>query len=336
MSGILTFLRSPWPQFREWATSKPHAARSMSLLRILYGLGILALIVPSYADRSYLWGEASFWVDPIAGNSGNPLFGVIFSKTSPTTFDLVYIAMILVTLLFIAGYKTRFVTPVLLVLFAALGANNPYATNGGDNLYRITLVFLLFADLSRHFSVDSWLRRRRESRGLAPRKPWLPVWLTSGLHNAALVLCCYQIILVYVASGLYKLQGYEWIEGSGFYYSLVIPQFQIYPGLDALIWQSSLFVMIATWVSVWGQLLFPIGLLWKPMRVVMILLLACMHLGIAVLLGLWPFSLAMIALDLLFIRDESWERLARGTRELWVRTARAGRRLFAAEPEPAA
>lgn len=336
MSARMRILRSPWPRFREWATSAPHAVRSMSLLRILYGLGVLVLIVPSYGDRSYLWGAASFWVDPIAGRSGNPLFGVIFRKDSPALFDLVFLAMIIVVLLFIVGFKTRFVTPVLFVLFTALGANNPYATNGGDNLYRITLVFLMFADLSRHFSVDAWLRARRGRRGLEARSPWLPGWLTSALHNAALVLCCYQIILVYVASGLYKLQGYEWIEGSGFYYALVIPQFQIYPGINELIWQSSLVVMIATWVSVWGQLLFPIGLLWKPLRIVMILLLACMHLGIAVLLGLWPFSLAMIALDMLFIRDGSWARLARGCGELWARTVQAGRRLFAVEPDPVA
>ncbi|MDT0156112.1 hypothetical protein Q9R19_00565 [Microbacterium sp. ARD32] len=44
----------------------------------------------------------------------------------------------------------------------------------------------------------------------------------------------------------------------------------------------------------------------------------------------------MIALDLLFIRDESWERLARGTRELRVRAQRAGRRLFAAESDAVA
>jgi len=33
-----------------------------------------------------------------------------------------------------------------------------------------------------------------------------------------------------------------------------------------------------------------------------------MHLGIGFFLGLWPFSLAMIAVDLVFIRDASWER----------------------------
>jgi len=46
-----------------------------------------------------------------------------------------------------------------------------------------------------------------------------------------------------------------------------------------------------------------------------------MHLGIGFFLGLWPFSLAMIAVDLVFIRDASWERAF-----AWVRrAARAAR-----------
>ncbi len=39
---------------------------------------------------------------------------------------------------------------------------------------------------------------------------------------------------------------------------------------------------------------------------------------IGILLGLWPFSLAMIALDFLFIRDATWREgieLARRARE---------------------
>ena len=33
--------------------------------------------------------------------------------------------------------------------------------------------------------------------------------------------------------------------------------------------------------------------------------------GIGLFLGLWPFSLAMIALDLLFVRDRSWVAVGR-------------------------
>jgi hypothetical protein len=33
-----------------------------------------------------------------------------------------------------------------------------------------------------------------------------------------------------------------------------------------------------------------------------------MHVMIGILLGLWPFSLAMIALDFLFVRDATWRQ----------------------------
>jgi hypothetical protein len=42
----------------------------------------------------------------------------------------------------------------------------------------------------------------------------------------------------------------------------------------------------------------------------------------------------MIVFAPLLIGDEPQERLARGCGELWARTMQAGRRLFAAEPDP--
>jgi hypothetical protein len=63
---------------------------------------------------------------------------------------------------------------------------------------------------------------------------------------------------------------------------------------------------VATFLSVWVQLLFPVLVLWRPTRIVALGFTILMHLGIGLFLGLWPFSLAMIALDLLFVRDRTW------------------------------
>lgn len=41
-----------------------------------------------------------------------------------------------------------------------------------------------------------------------------------------------------------------------------------------------------------------------------------MHFGIGLFLGLWPFSIAMIALDLVFVGDASWVRALARVREI--------------------
>lgn len=303
-----------------WLTTAQHATRSLSALRIIYGTSILAFLGTNLADRQYLWGVASGWVEPEASRAGHFfLFRALFSKDNAFLFDVSYGILAMLALLFLVGWQTRLVTPFLLLFWMGLASNSAVLTNGGDTVMRIALFFLIFANLSQHWSVDAWLR----SRGIGfvvklPRRLTPPSWATNALHNAAIIACGYQIMLVYVNSGIYKLQGEEWRDGTGFYYSLVLDVFRPFPGLSDLAWQVTLFVFVATFLSIWVQLLFPVLVLWRPTRIVGLVFLLGMHFGIGLFLGLWPFSLAMIGLDLLFVRDRSWERALRWVREVFA------------------
>ncbi|MGO1768583.1 MAG: HTTM domain-containing protein [Microbacterium sp.] len=314
-----------------WLTTAPHNLRSFSMLRILYGIGLLSMLVPSIPERSMLWGAASFWVDPEAKRRGFITFDLLMTKSDPLLFDIAFFGLITLVILFTVGLRTRLVTVLMLVLLVSLQSNNGYVLNGGDTLYRITLLFLVFAELGEHYSVDAWLRRRR--RGGRSRRRIIPLHVRSAAHNAALVLCCFQIIVVYTVSGIWKLTGDDWPDGTALFYSLRIDAFMAYPLVNELLWQSSLLIYVATFIALWAQTLFPLALLWRPTRIAVLVTLMFMHLGIAVLLGLWPFSLAMIALDMLFIRDGSWERVHAFVRSsrLWQR-GRAG--LSALSPRP--
>ena len=301
-----------------WLTRAQHASHSLAAVRIIYGGSILAFLGTNFADRHYLWGVASGWVEPEAKRADHFfLFRLLFSKDDALLFDLSFAALVLLAVLFLVGWQTRVVTPLLLLFWVGLATNSAVLTNVGDTIMRIALFFLIFADLSRHWSVDAWLR----SRGIAsapklPRRLVPPVWATNALHNAAVVVCGYQIMLVYVNSGIFQLQGEEWRNGTGFYYSLVLDVFRPFPALSDLAWQFTLFVFVATFLSIWVQLLFPVFVLWRPTRIAALVFLLGMHFGIGLFLGLWPFSLAMIGLDLLFVRDTSWERALRWLREV--------------------
>ncbi|WP_217136376.1 HTTM domain-containing protein [Leucobacter chinensis] len=275
------------------------------MLRILYGIGLLLLLVPSIPERALLWGHASFWADPEAKRRGFHTFDFIFTKSSPVLFDIAFFGLILVVVLFLIGWHTRIMTFVLLVMLVSLQANNPYVLNGGDTLMRITLFFMLFANLGEFYSLDA----RRRSRALLAgksKRAWVPAHVSNAAHNAALILGCFQIVVVYVTSGVWKLVGDEWLDGTALFYALRLDVFMAYPMVNELIWQSSLVIYVATFIALWVQTLFPLMILWRPTRIFALASLIFMHLGIAVLLGLWPFSLAMIALDMLFVRDASW------------------------------
>lgn len=288
-----------------WLTGAQHHLRSFSILRILYGIGILFLLVPSAPDRSFLWGAASFWVDPEAKRRGFIVFDLLLPKDAPVLFDIAFFGLIALAVLFTLGWRTRVVLPIMLLLLMSLQANNPYVLNGGDTLMRLTLLFMLFANLSEHYSFDA-LRRRR--RGRAPKR-LMPDYIANSAHNVGLILCWFQIIVVYVTSGVWKLSGGEWLDGTALFYALRLDVFMTYPMVHEMLWQSSLLIYLATFIALWAQTLFPLALLWRPTRIFVLISLMFMHFGIAALMGLWPFSLAMIALDMLFIRDSTWVSL---------------------------
>lgn len=299
-----------------WLTSAEHNLRSFAVLRIIYGAGLLLTLLPSIPERSMLWGPASFWVDPEASRRGYFLWDTILTKHDDLLFNIAFFAMILIVFLFMIGFQTRIMAVLTLIFVVALQANNLYVLNGGDTLYRITLLFLVFANLGAHFSVDAWLAKRRASQ--RARRRFIPAHIRSALHNVALVLCCFQIIIVYAVSGIWKLAGDEWMDSTALFYALRIDAFMLYPAFNELIWQSSLLIYVATFIALWCQTLFPIAILWRPTRIFVLIALVFMHSGIGILLGLWPFSLAMIALDMLFIRDSTWESVA-----AWIRSTRA-------------
>ena len=291
-------------RYVDWLTTAKHNLKSFSILRIIYGVALLFLLVPSIPERSLLWGPASFWVDPEASRRGYWTFDTVFPKDSALLFDLAFFGLIALAIVFILGWHTRIITPIMLLMLVALHANNNFMLNGGDTLMRITLLFMVFANLSEHYSLDS--RRRR--RATAPRRHLVPAHISNAAHNTGLILCCFQIIVVYTTSGIWKVIGDDWLNGSALFYALRIDNFMLYPAINELLWQSNLVIYIGTFAALLVQTLFVVFILWRPTRIFALISLIFMHLGIGLLLGLWPFSLAMIALDMLFIRDTTWTR----------------------------
>lgn len=290
-----------------WATTVKRATYSFAVLRIIYGFIILLVLVTSFADRQYLWGIGSRFIDPVATTRGYPFFfEAIFNKSNAVVFDIAYFLLAIFALAFMVGFLTRLSGMLTLLFWIGVSVNSTLLTNGGDTVLRITLLFALFADLGRRWSVDEWLR----SRGRLLKRPeWMPRtpdWLGPLAHNTALMLCAYQIILIYVSSAFLKLQGVEWLNGTAVYYSLALDVFRPFPWLNDLATMWDFPVIALTWMTMVLQLLFPVLLVWRPTRIAALIGITGVHLGIGLFLGLWPFSLAMIALDFLFVRDRTW------------------------------
>lgn len=331
-----------WDRLLHWLLDARRASSGLALMRIGFGamtVIILAMYLPNF---SYSFGEGSRWGEALFRNSAAndylwPL-PALFSRDDPDGLLLIKILVLMVVaVVYALGWRMRIVSPLFVVLWLGFAATNPVILNTGHyQTFRIFLLFLLLADTSRRWSLDA---RRRARQGTEdPALGWgtwvVPRWVPILANNVAVVLIGYQLCVIYVTSALWKLQGTTWVTGVAAYYPLQLEELTLFPALNDLAWQFTPAVYIASWLSVYGQLLFPLFLLTKWTRVVGLVLVTGMHASIGILLALPWFSLMMILGDMIFIRDRTWDRATAWVRARWERMRGGARTPAQEEAQP--
>ncbi|MFJ9030893.1 HTTM domain-containing protein [Streptomyces sp. NPDC102274] len=125
--------------------------------------------------------------------------------------------------------------------------------------------------------------------------------LANLVHNAGLAVIMAEVCLVYATAGWYKIQGSRWQDGTALYYPLKLDYFSPWPDLSGLLASSGVMVMLVGYGTVIVQVAFPFTLFNRRVKNVLLVAMMVEHAGIAVLLGLPFFSLAMIAADAVFL-----------------------------------
>ncbi|MDT0446045.1 HTTM domain-containing protein [Streptomyces johnsoniae] len=142
-----------------------------------------------------------------------------------------------------------------------------------------------------------WLIRR-----FAPGEPRIVSDIVANLvHNAALFVIMAEVCIIYATAGWYKIQGSRWQDGTAVYYPMELDYFNVWPELSDLLVGSGLIITALTYGTVFVQVAFPFALLNRRAKNVLLVLMIGEHIGIAVLLGLPFFSMAMIAMDSVFL-----------------------------------
>ncbi|KUO21535.1 HTTM domain-containing protein [Streptomyces dysideae] len=139
------------------------------------------------------------------------------------------------------------------------------------------------------------------------------------VHNGALLVIMAEACLIYATAGWYKIQGSRWQDGTAVYYPLQLDSFSPWPALADLLSASGTMVMLVTYGTVVVQVAFPFTLFNRRVKNVLLAVMIIEHAGIAVLLGLPFFSLAMISVDAVFLPTTFLRRLGG-----WAARARAG------------
>ncbi|MFG3124411.1 hypothetical protein ACGFYO_20715 [Streptomyces sp. NPDC048201] len=270
------------------------AVTGVSGTRVLLGFVGLMYYVSQYQERNYLFGpDGVLPHDEFKAQlTGFSLYAL---SASPAYFQVVYHLGIAAALAVTLGIGGRPGLALHWVLLWSVYQRQPGLLDGGDNLAYVVIPFLLLTRCYDRFALPTGVAGRL-AQGLPGRLRAVSV----PFHNLGVLMVATQICLVYVVSGLYKVMGEEWQDGTALFYIMRVAEFEL-PGWSDLVYENDFLVVLGTYGTVAFLVYFPLGVLVPALRPWAAAASICFHLSIAFFMGLTGFALTMIACDLVFL-----------------------------------
>lgn len=198
--------------------------------------------------------------------------------------------------MFTLGFWTRPVSVLAYLITVSYANRVPAALFGLDQVNAMLAMYLMLGPAGAEYSIDRWLANRHRQIGSAsPGSAIVP----SVSANIAIRLIQVHLAIVYLFSGISKLQGPAWWNGTALWNAVANLEYQ---SID-MTWMAHwpLFVNILTHVTVFWEISYCV-LVWGRLTRPLVLCLALpLHLGIALCLGMRTFGLAMLLANAAFI-----------------------------------
>jgi hypothetical protein len=290
-------------------------------IHLIYSLDLLALVgKDAWVDEKVMerlrkefpvWAPAYDWTVPTEPYAhGQPIWSVYFHITDPGWIVTMHVTFLLVMVLFTIGFCTRLTAVLTWVGILSYIQRTPTTLFGMDTIMNILVLYLMIGPSGATLSVDRLIARwwaRRQGRELSPPQPMVSA-------NFALRLMQIHYCIIYLASGLSKLQGPAWWNGMAVWgtmanYSFApmtwepYQEFLKYLSSHRPLWE--IITTGGTYFTLVLEISFPF-LVWRPkLRWLMIIGAVMLHTGIGLIMGLATFSLCMMCLLLAFVPPQT-------------------------------
>jgi hypothetical protein len=268
---------------------------------------------------------------------GHPLFSIWFHVTDPTWMWVCHGIMLFIMFLFTIGFCTRVTSVLTWLSILCYIQRHQTSLFGMDTIMNLIVFYLMIGPSGAALSVDRllthyWQSMRARREGLA-LPHFVPRPAPSVSANLALRLLQLHVCIVYVASGLSKLQGPAWWNGTAVWSTMA--NFEFSPmnyqhymnALHFLVAHRWLWELVMSGTAIFTLVLeigFPFFMLLayvlayflgsenaqsRQIRWLTVSSAVLLHLGIAIFMGLVTFSLMMLVAVSSFVPAETWNRL---------------------------
>jgi len=297
-----------------WAAIPPHI---YALLRILFGfIGTATLL--SLRDVQTFWSPNG--LVPLDDHGLGLKAFVVAHGLQSVAGPLLYFACLAAFFAMMVGFRSGLAVTFALTASLVQLSWNDLPLSGAHAAVQAVLFCLIWADCGAVWSVDAWLAHRRAATSASP-------FATDVI--APLRLIRFQVALIYLNSGLWKLYNPYWRDGSAVHFVLNQNPFHRFPWMLPvdLQWLTT----VASYFTLFWEIGFAFMVLFAPTRRLALIGGIVLHLGMMAFIEIGPFHWVMLATYVAFLDPETIPHFA----EMVVRRIRRSHGGPASEVRPA-
>ncbi|HEY4234067.1 MAG TPA: HTTM domain-containing protein [Lacipirellulaceae bacterium] len=304
--GIRGYIADAWGAWNEfWFT--PTNPATLSMIRVLAGMMLFYTHLVWSFDLSAFFGQngwlpAQMMHDLHQFANGGPdapprlIWSYFNYIQTPSILWTVHIAALFVFFFLTIGFFSR-IMAVLAYVIAVSYANRvtPGAFFGLDMINCLLAMYLMLGPCGARYSIDRIWRLRRGGPVEVP---------PSVTANLAIRLLQLHMCIIYLFSGLGKLQGQSWWSGEAAWISSANLEYQYLLDMTRLANHPWLINLMTHTIAFWE--LTYCALIWPRLTRPWVLLLAIfIHGGVAVAYGMPTFGLVMLIGNLAFVSPQT-------------------------------
>ena len=269
---------------------------------------------------------------------GQPTWSLFFHMTDPGEIWLLHLSFVFVAFLFTIGFCTRLTSALTWFAYLNYVHRNPAMLFGVDVMTNIVLIYMMIGPSGAALSVDRLIARWWSHNKLAVLNRWRGLWGKPALGegdiqparytaepqpmisaNLAIRLLQVHVCIIYFVSGIAKLMGRMWWNGTAVWgtlanFEMAPMHYDIYNVVLRFLSHNelvfSMFLAAATYFTLAFEIGYPF-LIWRPrFRRIYLGAALLLHGMIGVVMGLSSFALIMLIMNMAFLTSEEAHWLA--------------------------
>ncbi len=243
-----------------------------------------------------------------------PRINLLEHVTDPKVTLLFYIALVVVTIMTLVGYKTRFSSIAMAVGVVTLQHRNILILHGGDSVQRITALYIALAPSGAACSLDRILDLWKGKQKGPPRR--VSLWPQRIIQ--------FNLALIYFTTWWYKMDGNNWRNGTAIWYTSRLKEFYRFPYPDFI--RSLAVSRVLSYTTLAIELSLGTLVFYKPARKYVLLGGLLLHATIEYTMNIPLFSVSICSMYICFYEGEEISAWATRVRywieDHWPKTRR--------------